>query len=166
VCGRPKPLLYSNSNRIRAFFRLALCAIVGTRARSRASRTVPASIKAKGKGRTRRVRSDRSSSSIVYVASAGEHQRFRRLEQSFHTTTPCKDAMSNTMVLDLFNAMTAANSSRGHYEDDYEELLVPRMITIKPAYRWAIRVRDYIHVPTFPQQYIAIYGCYFYSSRC
>ncbi|PAN27100.1 hypothetical protein PAHAL_5G059100 [Panicum hallii] len=47
--------------------------------------------------------------------------------------------MSNTMVLDLFNAMTAANSSRGHYEDDYEELLVPRMITIKPAYRWAIR---------------------------
>ncbi|CAO2182063.1 unnamed protein product [Urochloa humidicola] len=49
--------------------------------------------------------------------------------------------MSNMLVLDLYNMMGAGNSSSGHHEnenDDYQEL-VPRMSTIKPAYRWAIR---------------------------
>ncbi|KAG2593513.1 hypothetical protein PVAP13_5NG012303 [Panicum virgatum] len=35
--------------------------------------------------------------------------------------------------------MRAGRSSRGHYEDGYQQLLVPTMTTIKPAYRWAIR---------------------------
>ncbi|KAG2602529.1 hypothetical protein PVAP13_5KG694900 [Panicum virgatum] len=39
--------------------------------------------------------------------------------------------MSSTVALDLFNAT--------HCEDGYQELLVPTMTTIKPAYRWAIR---------------------------
>ncbi|CAL4972692.1 unnamed protein product [Urochloa decumbens] len=48
--------------------------------------------------------------------------------------------MSNMLVLDLYNMMVAGNSSSSHHENenDYQEL-VPRMSTIKPAYRWAIR---------------------------
>ena len=71
--------------------------------------------------------------------------------------------MSSTVALDLFYAVRAGTgrSSRDHCEDGYQELLVPTMTTIKPAYRWAIRVRDYIlqmyiHVPTFLQLMAAI----------
>ncbi|CAO1942618.1 unnamed protein product [Urochloa humidicola] len=49
--------------------------------------------------------------------------------------------MSNMLVLDLYNMMGAGNSSSGGHhenENDYQEL-VPRMSTIKPAYRWTIR---------------------------
>ncbi|OQU79945.1 hypothetical protein SORBI_3007G049733 [Sorghum bicolor] len=54
--------------------------------------------------------------------------------------------MSNMLMLDLFNSMRAGRSSSSYSDDDYEddeyeyEELVPTMITIKPAYRWAIRV--------------------------